>query len=158
VRRIGLLGFAVLALAGCGGAEPQLPRATAGPLAKQADAIAARLAAGDACGARDHALAFQRRTIGAINAGAVPAELQEPLQERANELVSELEPECLPSVAPESTQQPQPPAVSSSQPAAPRKKAKQHGHEKQPPPEHGHGHGQGHEKGHKKGHGKGHGG
>jgi len=56
----------------------------------------------------DRAVELQRRTIAAINAGRIPAEVQEPLQSRVNELVAELEPECLPSVAPESP--PPPPA------------------------------------------------
>ncbi|HET7044521.1 MAG TPA: hypothetical protein VFI37_06690 [Gaiellaceae bacterium] len=154
MRRLALLGFVVLALAGCGGAEPLLPRTTAAPLAKQADAIAARLAAGDACGARDHALALQRRTIAAINARRVPAGLQEPLQSRANELVSELEPECLPSVAPESTQPPPQPQSqeTGTSPARPgHGEQKKHGPKPRPGkehrPPHGHGHGHGHGRG-----------
>jgi hypothetical protein len=155
MRRILLVCLGVLALGGCGGGGPALTRSTAEPLARQADAVAARLSAGDACGARDHARALQRGTIDAINAGRVPEELQEPLQNRANELVSELEPECLPSVEPESTAPPpEPPA------ARPRGKKKHgHGHEHDDHgPGHGHGHGHGHGPGPGHGHGKGPGG
>ncbi len=107
MRRISILCFGLLALAGCGGAtRPGIEASTADALARQADAVAARIAVGDACGARDHAVLLQRRTIAAINAGRVPTLYQRTLQSRANELVSALDPECLPTVAPARTTPP----------------------------------------------------
>jgi hypothetical protein len=86
--------FVILALTGCGGhakretraARPKLPRALASQLASRSDDIAARLAAGDSCGARAAALELQRETIAAINAHRVSGPLLEPLQSSVNDL------------------------------------------------------------------------
>jgi hypothetical protein len=77
----------VLLAAGCGGEEPGLPSDLAAQLAERADAAAA---AGDArrfCAAREDVVALQARTIGAVNDGRVPAELQEELLGSVNALV-----------------------------------------------------------------------
>jgi hypothetical protein len=67
-----------LALAGCGetkhAAPPRLPHPLAQRLAREADAVQTPRAA----------LRLQRHVIAAINAGLVPAALQEELQSRAN--------------------------------------------------------------------------
>jgi phage shock protein A len=80
-----------LALAGCGGeqtsTEAAIPDAVAQDLADQADAIAATYESGDECGAAQQADALNAAVISAINAGKIPAELQETLQGTANELV-----------------------------------------------------------------------
>ena len=70
------------ALAGCGSAKrtpptPRLPHALAQRLAQEADAVRTRTLA----------LRLQRDVIAAINAGRVPAALQEELQSRANAVV-----------------------------------------------------------------------
>jgi hypothetical protein len=73
-----LLTACSCALAGCGEtkhtAPPHLPRPLAQQLAREATDVHTRRAA-----AR-----LQRHVIAAINAGRVPAELQEELQSRAN--------------------------------------------------------------------------
>ncbi|HSP72036.1 MAG TPA: hypothetical protein VLN26_06680, partial [Gaiellaceae bacterium] len=93
-----LLLLGVPALAGCGGGggKPTIAPAVAQKLAKQADAVAAGAAAGNACAAARSATAFQNATIHAINAHQIPQRYQEALQARATELVAELQPECLP--------------------------------------------------------------
>jgi len=86
----------VLSLAACGGSDetsapaPELPRALAADLAAQSDEIADTLATGDECAAAHQADALQAAAIGAINAGDVPAALQEELQATANELVDSI--------------------------------------------------------------------
>ena len=94
MKRSALLTLAVL-LAGCGGSrtvtpEPTLPAPLAARLATYADETARLVAAGDACGARQHALALQHATVAAINAHRVPGPLQEPLQTSANDLVNRI--------------------------------------------------------------------
>jgi hypothetical protein len=81
------------ALAGCGGAkqhaappQPKLPAALAQQLAAQSDAVAAKLDAGDGCGALAAAQSLQQLTIAAINAHRVPAALQETLSAAVNDL------------------------------------------------------------------------
>jgi hypothetical protein len=78
-RRWLIVSLTACSLAGCGQAEhaeppPHLPRPLAQRLAREADAVRTRPAA----------LALQRRVIAAINAGRVPAALQEELSSRAN--------------------------------------------------------------------------
>jgi hypothetical protein len=78
-RRWLIVSLTACSLAGCGQAEhaapaPHLPRALAQRLAREADAVHTRTAA----------LRLQRQVIAAINAGRVPAALQEELQSRAN--------------------------------------------------------------------------
>lgn len=91
----------VLGLAGCGGTPrsaepppPRLPRAVATPLAQRSDAIAVALAAGDSCRAAALAHQLQQETIDAINAGRVPAALQEPLSGSVNDLAGRIA--CIP--------------------------------------------------------------
>jgi hypothetical protein len=71
------------ALAGCGETKhappPHLPPALAQRLAREADAVHTREAASR----------LQRRVIAAINAGRVPAALQEELQSRANAVAAQ---------------------------------------------------------------------
>jgi hypothetical protein len=94
MKRAALLA-AVVALAGCGGTptsapEPRLPASLAARLATYADQTSRLASAGDACGAREQALALQNATVAAINAHRVPGPLQEPLQASANDLVNRL--------------------------------------------------------------------
>ena len=129
-----LLGVAVLA--GCGGGgKPAIDPAVAQRLARQADAVAASSAARNPCAAAHSAAALQAATIRAINAHEIPERYQETLQTRANELVAELRPECLPSVtaAPTAPTPAQAPVV--GEPG----RGRDHGHGKQ------HGHGKGHD-------------
>jgi hypothetical protein len=98
LRRTVVCIAAVLAAAGCGGAErsaettppprPTLPRSVADDLAARSDAIADALDAGDVCTAAVRADELNGATIAAINNGQVPDEFQEDLQARANELVN----------------------------------------------------------------------
>ena len=93
MKRIALLTLVLLA--GCGGSrtvtpEPTLPAPLAARLATYADETARLVAAGDACGARQQALALQHATVAAINAHRVPGPLQEPLQTSANDLVNRI--------------------------------------------------------------------
>ena len=78
-RRWLIVSLTACSLAGCGTTEhpaapPHLPRPLAQRLAREADAVQTRKAA----------LRLQRHVIAAINAGRVPAVLQEELQSRAN--------------------------------------------------------------------------
>jgi hypothetical protein len=94
--------LAAASVAGCGsGAErhaapapPRLPRALAGSLAAQSDAVARALEAGDSCQAASLAHALQANTIAAINTRRVPAALQEPLASSVTDLVSRIR--CVP--------------------------------------------------------------
>jgi hypothetical protein len=96
-RRTVVWFAAVLAAAGCGGAEratettpprPTIPRAVADDLAARSEAIAEALDAGDVCTAAVRADELNDATISAINEGKVPRAFQEDLQARANELVN----------------------------------------------------------------------
>ena len=78
-RRWLIVSLTACSLVGCGHAKhtappPRLPPALAHRLAHEADAVHTRKAA----------LRLQREVIAAINAGRVPAALQEELQSRAN--------------------------------------------------------------------------
>jgi hypothetical protein len=96
VRLAPPLLLALVLLAACGGSRGPLDADLGEKLARQADAVAA---AGDPCAARTHARILQRQAIAATNAGRIPAEVQEVLLSRANELVDELELRCLPTPA-----------------------------------------------------------
>jgi len=73
----------VLLLAGCGGTStPRLDHADAAPLI----ALAHRIANEDGRGRARDVPRLQRRVIALINAGRVPARLQEPLSSAANAL------------------------------------------------------------------------
>jgi hypothetical protein len=77
----------VLLAAGCGG-EPGLPSDLAGQLAERSEAAATARDAGRFCAARDEMVTLQSRTIAAVNAGRVPAELQEELLGSVNALLA----------------------------------------------------------------------
>jgi hypothetical protein len=90
-----------LCLAGCGsGAErqatpqPRLHRQLATALAERSADVAQALDAGNSCEALRLAQDLQLQTIAAINAGRVPALLQEPLQDRVNDLAGRIP--CVP--------------------------------------------------------------
>ncbi len=88
-------------LAGCGGSDergapppPRLPAELAGRLAQRADTVAARLDAGDPCGAAREASGLQQASIAAINAGRVPERFQEELQAAVSELAADAQQAC----------------------------------------------------------------
>jgi hypothetical protein len=96
-------------LAGCGDQArrtapppPKLPVALAEQLATHSDAVAAKLDAGDGCGALDEARALQRQAIGAINGRRVPAAFQESLLAATNDLVARIS--CVPAPTPKEEQ------------------------------------------------------
>ena len=103
-----------LALAGCGSEPhgrsapppppPKLPHALAQSWARQADTVAAALAAGNACAARTAAARLQHEVIAAVNAEQVPRRLLEPLSSGVNELASRIT--CSPPPPP-AAQQPE---------------------------------------------------
>jgi predicted secreted protein len=84
-RRWLIVSLTACSLAACGQAKhtapppPRLPAALAHRLAVEADAVHGRTAA----------LRLQRRVIEAINAGRVPAALQEELSSRANAVTAQ---------------------------------------------------------------------
>ena len=93
-RPRGLLLPLVVALAGCGGGEastqperPALGAAVAGRLAARSDAVAAKLAAGDLCGAAHEADALRAQAVAAVDAGDVPASFRAGLLTTARGLV-----------------------------------------------------------------------
>jgi hypothetical protein len=125
----------VLVAAGCGSGTrhaappaPRLPRALAHDWARQANAVAAALAAGDGCTAHARASALQQDVVAAVNAHRVPRRFLEPLTSGVNELAARTA--CVP-----------PPVV--SKPAPPPRPP--HGHDH--PHDHGHGRGHGHGEG-----------
>lgn len=89
-RLAGLAAVAVLA--GCGSRQaaappqPHLPRVLAAAWRSDADAVAAALAVGDGCLARQRAVALRADVIAAVNARRVAAELREPLLSAVNDL------------------------------------------------------------------------
>ena len=94
----------VLAAAGCGGhgsklraTGPRLPRAVADRLAKESDAVARRLDAGDRCGAAEQAQRLLLDTRNSIQ--SVPAAFQETLMGTANDLADRVGPVCSPENA-----------------------------------------------------------
>jgi hypothetical protein len=88
----------VLVLAGCGSAAhqrsapppPKLPHALAQSWVKQADTVAAALAAGDGCAAQAAATRLRHEVIAAVNAGRIPQRLLEPLSSGVNDLASRI--------------------------------------------------------------------
>jgi len=90
----------VLLAAGCG-EEPSLARPLAGVLAARADSTAANLQRGEFCAARADATWLRRRTIAALNEGAVPAGLQEHLLGAVNALAEAIS--CTPAGAGDGT-------------------------------------------------------
>ena len=137
-----LIALCAFVAGGCGSETrrsapppPRLPAALAADLASHSDDVARLLDASDGCGALDAAKALQRRAIAAINAGRVPARLQEPLSTAANDLVFRIH--CVPPPAPA------PAAADNEQP--PRGHGEDDkGHEKEK--KHGGGHGKGRDK------------
>ena len=99
-RELGAAALAALCLSGCGEAKralphpPALPRSVATSLAATSDAVAAALARGDSCRALTLARRLQNATIGSINGGRVPVQLQEQLSASVNELVARVT--CVP--------------------------------------------------------------
>lgn len=95
---------AVLLLAGCGAQtttprQPHLPQALASAWRAQADGVAAALAAGDGCLARQRALALQSSVIDAINTHRLSPRFQETLLGAVNELPSRIV--CAPPAPPQ---------------------------------------------------------
>jgi hypothetical protein len=95
-----LAGLCAL-LTACGAGEeqhaappPRLPAEIAGRLAQRADAVAARLDAGDPCAAAREALALQQASTDAINARRVPRRFQEELQSSVGELAADAQAAC----------------------------------------------------------------
>jgi hypothetical protein len=94
--------LALLLCTGCGAHHPErqvvrrphLPAALASELGGQSASIAARLDAGDACGALRLARVLQQQTIDAINRGRVPGAFQEPLQASVNDIAARIR--CVP--------------------------------------------------------------
>ena len=134
MRRTVAFAACSLLLAGCGSGDeraapprPHLSAALAADLATRSDNVARLLDRHDGCSALAAAKALQRRAIAAINAGRVPARLQETLGTAANDLVFRIH--CAPRPAPA--------------PASEDNNGKPHGD------------GKGHGKGKGKGHGKG---
>lgn len=96
MMRRGVALAAVLVLAGCGGThtttprQPTLPRTLAQSLRAQADGVAAALAAGDGCLARQRAAVLQSSVISAVNARRLPARFQETLLGSVNDLLARI--------------------------------------------------------------------
>jgi hypothetical protein len=127
-----------LVLGGCGGTEeaaprPTLPPALAEQLAGGADAVAARLDAGDPCGAAAQAAALQQAAIQALNRpGQVPAELKEDLGVAVADLLDRAQSECAAAQPPPAP--PPPPATTAATTTEPENedkgRGKKKGHEK----------------------------
>jgi hypothetical protein len=119
VRRVAVVVVALVLLAGCGGSRragpppsPRLPHALGHSWSRQANAVAAALAANDGCTAQQLARRLRAEVIEAINAGRIPQRLLEPLTSAVNALPARIT--CTPPPAPD-----------------------EHGHGR----DHGHGHG-----------------
>ena len=104
-RACATTAVAVAALVGCGGGdeaaapeEPRLPPAVAERLAQRSEDVAAALADGDTCLARDRAAALRDEARRAIEAQEVPSELRGELERTASELAAEIE--CAPPPPP----------------------------------------------------------
>jgi hypothetical protein len=86
----------VVTLAACGGGgdarpeEPQIPRALAERLAAESEAIAAKLDAGDTCGAAQQADILENAVEQAIAAGDIPEEFRAELLDTARGLQSDV--------------------------------------------------------------------
>lgn len=132
MRRLSALAAAALVLAGCGSEtktgsappRPRLPHALAQSWARQANAAAAALAAGNGCAAQVAVTRLQHEVIAAVNARRIPQRLLEPLSSGVNDLAAQIT--CTP-----------PPPTTTAEPQPRHGKAKGHGKD------HGHDHGQG---------------
>jgi len=91
IERAALLTIAAVLLAGCGGGGPHLARRDVAPLIALADRIPLETPCAQARDIR----ALRARSVALVNAGRVPAALQEPLISGVNALV---EPLCLPAM------------------------------------------------------------
>ena len=101
-----------LLAAGCGSGEseparPLLPEQVGSALAARTDAVADALEAGDVERARAEADRLRQAVTRAVDAGRVPAELQEPLSSAVNELLA-----SIPTPSPPPPPPPPPPVVS----------------------------------------------
>lgn len=93
--RPALILLIAAALAGCGGdGGPRLERADAAPLV----ALAHRIPHESACAQARDIAALRTRVTALVNAGRVPAKLQESLSSGVNALAAQT-PTCLPPVA-----------------------------------------------------------
>jgi hypothetical protein len=102
-----LTACSALALASCGGDEPQaeprtetettptIERAVAGRLASRSDKVASLLESGDACGAAQEAAALEQDFIAVSNEGKIPDLYREDLGNVVHELVAQIPP-CQP--------------------------------------------------------------
>jgi hypothetical protein len=83
-----------LMLAGCGGsprraappAPPHIPRALAHSLAAQASAVAQSLAAGDGCGAQEHANQLRGDVVLAVSEHRIPVRYRQTLTAAVDDL------------------------------------------------------------------------
>ena len=75
-----------------------MPAGVAESLAARSETVAARLDAGDGCGARAEAEALQAETIAAVNDGRIPPRYHEDLVGTVNALVESIE--CAPPPPP----------------------------------------------------------
>ena len=80
-----------------------MPAGVASELATASDSVAAKLEAGDPCGARADAESLQQRTIEAINAGRVPVRYQEELGAAVTALAASIHCPVTPPTTPETT-------------------------------------------------------
>jgi hypothetical protein len=91
-----LLASAVLLAPACGGSDEtapaaqKLPRALAESLAVQSEAVAARLDAGDSCGAAEEAASLQATALAAIEEGEIPPALADELEATVAELAGQI--------------------------------------------------------------------
>jgi hypothetical protein len=96
LRSVSLTVSSLLLFAGCGGSDGErreparLARALAHRLATESTAVAESLERRDVCSAARHARLLRAQTTEAINAGRVPARLQEELSSRVNALVARI--------------------------------------------------------------------
>jgi hypothetical protein len=102
-----LIAAAALVVGGCGGhareaERPKLPRPLAQQLVAQSDDVAARLAAGDACGALAAARELQASAAAAVAERRLPPALREPLLDATRNLRARIA--CVP--APEEDEEP----------------------------------------------------
>jgi hypothetical protein len=91
-----LLASAALLAPACGGsgetapAAQKLPRALAESLAAQSEAVAARLDAGDSCGAAEEATSLQATALAAIEDGEIPPAFADELKATVTELAGQI--------------------------------------------------------------------
>jgi hypothetical protein len=130
-RAASLTACSAALLAGCGGDTPKLRRADGASLA----VLAHRVPGESACAQARDIRALHRRAIALVNAGRVPAALQEPLMSGVAALSDQI-PVCLPKV-PASAPAP-PPAPAPGEGRAGRR-GPAHGHGKHDEHRHGKG-------------------